>query len=101
MRTFFYILSVLGAIFAGLFLLLTLGGANGAPQEASGAAIAACIAIIPYVIARSIAGGWAPDATRDLLEKQVEQNKEIITLLRKLSGTLTETEKASLYERRR
>lgn len=41
----------------GLLELLTaLGEANGAPQEAAGAAIAVAFAVIPYVFSRSMEG---------------------------------------------
>lgn len=41
-----------GAGISSLFLL-ALGQANGAPQEAAGAAIACAFAVVPYVVLRA------------------------------------------------
>src|SRR5262245_2015770 len=49
-----FVLPMIGALLAGVVLVLTVTGANGAPQEAAGAAIAIGLAVIPYVFARSV-----------------------------------------------
>jgi hypothetical protein len=51
-----WIVTAVGASFALLTLITTVGGASGAPQEAAGAAIAAAIAVIPYVFTRALEG---------------------------------------------
>ncbi len=47
-----WIIALLGAGFGGLFLIVGLNAANGAPQEASVAALA----IVPYCFARAVQG---------------------------------------------
>jgi hypothetical protein len=54
MRTFFWILTVLGSLMAAGVLVITVLLATGAPQQAAGAAIACAVAIIPYVLARAV-----------------------------------------------
>jgi hypothetical protein len=54
MRTLIYLLPILGAVAGGIVVLLTLGGATSAPQEAAGYAMACALAVVPYVLARSI-----------------------------------------------
>jgi hypothetical protein len=49
-----WILTILATVAAGLFLFVTFSGANGAPQQAAGAAMAAAMAIIPYVFTRGV-----------------------------------------------
>lgn len=49
-----WVLALLGALLAAFVLVVMVAGANGAPQEAAGAAIAAAIAVIPYVFARAV-----------------------------------------------
>jgi hypothetical protein len=49
-----FIVTIIAAVISGLVLLLGISSANGAPQEAAAAAIAAAFTIIPYCIARSI-----------------------------------------------
>jgi uncharacterized integral membrane protein len=55
MARVFWILAIVGAIAAILYLFFTLANAEEAVQEAAGAAISACFAIIPYVLARAVA----------------------------------------------
>ena len=63
MREFLWVVSLVGAVL-GLFSLVTdLPRAEGAPQQAAGAALAIAFAAIPYVLARSweeIVGKPAP-----------------------------------------
>lgn len=42
--------------FALVFFFNALAGANGAPQEAAGAAIALAMVAIPYIFTRSVEG---------------------------------------------
>lgn len=56
MKTFFYILAILGSLVGSLFLFMALTVAESAPQEASLAAIAVAFAAIPYCFARAIDG---------------------------------------------
>lgn len=53
-------ITALAAIFAALELVAVEGSANGAPQEAAGAALACAIVIIPYVFTRCVEGFAAP-----------------------------------------
>ena len=48
-----WIAPLLGAILGGIELL-ALGGAESAPQQAAGAAMACGYAVVPYVLARAI-----------------------------------------------
>lgn len=57
---FCWAVTATSASFGGLYFFVTLTLANGAPQEASGAAGALAFAIIPYVFTRAIAGLAAP-----------------------------------------
>lgn len=50
---FFEILTYIGSAIGMLFLMLTFS-ANGAPQEAAGAAIAVAFAVIPYCITATL-----------------------------------------------
>ena len=54
MHAFFWVLSTIGAILGVAILGLTCASAISAPQEAAGAAIAVGLAVIPYVLARSM-----------------------------------------------
>jgi hypothetical protein len=49
-----FVLPLLGSLLGGLILVGTLGSAQGAPQEAAGAAFACAAALLPYVFARSV-----------------------------------------------
>lgn len=49
-----FALPLIGSVIGGAVLILTLVGAQGAPQEAAGAAIAVALAVLPYVLCRSI-----------------------------------------------
>jgi hypothetical protein len=53
-RKFFWIITAIAGALAGLLFIGFVGTANGAPQEAAGAAIAIGTAIIPYVFARAL-----------------------------------------------
>lgn len=55
MKTTFWLLSLLGSLAAGVIIFLTMTMAKGAPQEAAGYAMACAFAVVPYVLARSIA----------------------------------------------
>lgn len=47
------ILTYIGAVIGALFLLMTFG-ANGAPQEAAGAALAIAFVAIPYCVCATV-----------------------------------------------
>lgn len=49
-----FVLPLIGSLIGALVLVVSIGGASGAPQEAAGAAIAIALAVIPYVLCRSI-----------------------------------------------
>jgi hypothetical protein len=69
-----YGITLVCCIIAGFELVFTITSANGAPQEAAGAAIAAALVIIPYVFTRCV------DALS--AQKMEEQNQKIIELLK-------------------
>jgi len=99
MKTLFYVIAAIGAVLGGLFLYVTMRESTSAPQEAAGAAISACIVIIPYVFARSFEKFSESGDLRNLLEKQIEQNTQMIALQKKNLGLkLTDQEKALLTE---
>jgi hypothetical protein len=50
----FFLCTFIGCLIGGMFLFMAVTSANGAPQEAAGAAIAVAFAVIPYCFARSI-----------------------------------------------
>jgi hypothetical protein len=49
-----WLLPILGSLAGGGWLVFGLSNANGAPQEASVAATACALCIVPYVLLRSI-----------------------------------------------
>jgi len=51
----FWWLAIIGAV-AGAFGLVATWAANGAPQQAAGAAIAVALAVLPYCLARAVEG---------------------------------------------
>jgi len=53
MRKFLWLVSIFCTLIAGFVAIVAITTANGAPQEAAGAAIALNIAIIPYCLARA------------------------------------------------
>jgi len=54
MQKTWWFISLVGSATGLVTLIGTLGGANGAPQEAAGAAIAVAFAVIPYCFARAM-----------------------------------------------
>ena len=70
---FFWVCTLLAACIAALVLVATLVMAKGAPQEASGAAIALCIAVIPYVFTRAVEGMEAAAWRREMLKESKRQ----------------------------
>lgn len=53
-KNFFWILTILGVLIGLFQFLITLTESNGSPQQAAGAAMSLCFAIIPYVLARAV-----------------------------------------------
>jgi hypothetical protein len=62
-----WVVTGLAAFIAGGVLFLTVGSANGAPQEAAGAAIALAICVIPYVFTRACQAFTEMARQRDIL----------------------------------
>lgn len=79
MRSFIYLMPLLGSIAGTLTLLVTWLGAKTAPQEAAGFAMACALAVVPYVFARAI------DLARD--ENDSHQKRQS-TALEKLASRL-------------
>lgn len=51
---FFWALTMIGSVIGGLILLWTIFTAEGAPQEAAGAAVAIAFAVLPYCFTRAM-----------------------------------------------
>ncbi|MFN0102209.1 MAG: hypothetical protein ACKV2U_08975 [Bryobacteraceae bacterium] len=62
--TLLWVIAALGAIAGALELLFTIAGATTAPQQAAGGALACAMAVVPYVLARSISCGIALDEAK-------------------------------------
>ena len=64
-----FLLPLIGSIIGGFVFLLAVIGANGAPQQAAGAAMALAFAVLPYVFCRSmqLMGQESRDAATDRL----------------------------------
>jgi hypothetical protein len=56
-------LAILGAV-AGAIGLISTFAANGAPQQAAGAAIAVALAVLPCCLARAVEGIQAKESQR-------------------------------------
>ena len=54
MKNVFWTISLILDAIAALYFLAVVTTAESAPQQAAGAGIALCIAIIPYIFSRSI-----------------------------------------------
>lgn len=89
MKAFCWVITIISCIIAGMVLLATFTSSNGAPQEAAGAAMAAAIAVIPYVFSRAV--------TELSESKAEEQNAAIIALLKK-QGSSSIEDKARKYD---
>lgn len=50
---FFWVLTLLSCLAAGLIMLLTMASGGSAPQEAAGYAMACAFAVVPYVFTRA------------------------------------------------
>lgn len=53
MKIISYVLTIIGTIIGGLTLFSTMG-ADGAPQQAAGAAMALAFGVLPYCFARAV-----------------------------------------------
>lgn len=51
---FLYVIAIIGAILGGITFVFGTVFASGAPQQAAVAAMAVALAVIPYVLARSV-----------------------------------------------
>ena len=63
-----WIITLLAACLAGFELFFTVGSANGAPQQAAGAAMAMAICVIPYVFTRACQAFTEMGRQRDMLK---------------------------------
>jgi hypothetical protein len=78
MKEFCWIVTILACIIAGFALIATIFDSSGAPQQAAGAAIAAAVAIIPYVFSRAVT-----ELSESKMEKQNEQILKLLSGLHK------------------
>jgi hypothetical protein len=53
MKKFLWVMTAIGSVLGGFVMLIGVGGATGAAQEASAAAIGLSMAVIPYCLARA------------------------------------------------
>ncbi len=53
-ETLLWIVTILGSILGVVILIGTLLSADGAPQQAAGAAVSVALAVIPYCVARAV-----------------------------------------------
>lgn len=51
---FFWVIAAIGSVLGGLNMLFTMAMATSAPQQAGGYALSCALAIVPYVLARSV-----------------------------------------------
>lgn len=51
-----WVFPILGALWGATYLFAAMFNAESGPQQAAGAAVAAALAIIPYVVARAVDG---------------------------------------------
>lgn len=72
---FLRVVTAIAAVLAFLILVIGLNMANGAPQEASIAAIAVAVAVIPYVFTRALAGfsSLTAEQVRDAMAAALKQ----------------------------
>jgi hypothetical protein len=54
MKYVLFVITIVASIISAIFRFVGVVSANGAPQEAAAAAMAAAITIIPYCMARSV-----------------------------------------------
>ncbi len=54
MKKFLWILVIIGSILGALTAFIGIAAAQGAPQEASAAAMGVAFAVIPYCLARAV-----------------------------------------------
>lgn len=55
--SYLWALSALGSVCGAGMLIIGFVGADSAPQEAAAGAIACALAVVPYVLARSVEAG--------------------------------------------
>lgn len=70
---FLWVCTLLASVIAAVVLVGGLTMAKGAPQEASVAGIALCIAVIPYVFTRAIEGIGHVTWRREMLKEARRQ----------------------------
>lgn len=85
---FLYGLAIAGAIIGSLLFVVGIASANGAPQEASAAAIGIGVAVLPYCLARAAHGISSIDARARFEQAQQTQ----IELLESIAGISTDSE---------
>lgn len=71
---FLWSLVIISAVVAGLVFVGTVVGADSAPKQAAGAAIALCCVVIPYCFARACSE--VADRSRDFLIKELRALNE-------------------------
>lgn len=54
MKTFAWVMTMIGCVLGGIVVLFGIFGANGAPQQAASAGIGISLAAIPYCFARAV-----------------------------------------------
>lgn len=70
---FLWACTLVASILAALVLGAVLVSATGAPQQAAGAAVALCVAAIPYIFTRAIEGIGQASWRREMLKEARRQ----------------------------
>lgn len=65
---FFWLCTLIGVAIGALQFAMTMTASAGAPQQAAGAAMALCFAVIPYVFTRAIEGFYTSDWRSKMLK---------------------------------
>lgn len=85
-----FVLPLIGALIGSLIILLTLAASGSAPQEAAGYAMAAAFAVVPYVLAKAIAGLNAEPASK-IADRLIEAIKTEQANVQTAPGALERT----------
>jgi hypothetical protein len=65
---FFWLCTLIGIAIGALQFAAVMVGSGGAPQQAAGAAMALCWAVIPYVFTRAVEGFYTSDWRSKMLK---------------------------------
>lgn len=75
MKSFFFLLTIIGGILGTVVLFFTMFSSEGAPQQAAGAAIAVAFVAIPYCMARAFEK-FRQEPIAKTLERLLQEKQE-------------------------